>query len=211
MPIRDAVAPVASEQSGRAPACLCSMHSATHKRIGATLAMCIALSFAMLAGCHEPDPQATPENSIRAFYAARLATATQGTPSVEQLEQLRPYISTELHSLLQDALLMHHKIASRKTQRGRTFVEGDLFSSLFDGPTSFVTREHEARAADEHVITVRLTSAKQLPALSWTDKVKVVRENGHYVVADIEYTNHWAFGSNSQLVASLRKAMHKSS
>jgi hypothetical protein len=161
----------------------------------------------LLVGCDEPEPQATPEAAVVAFYTSRIASGTQGTPSVDELEQLAPYISQELRELLEEALLKHNKIASRTVQQRRTFSEGDLFSSLFDGPTSFTAAAIEKRAGDEHVVSVKLTSGKQLPALSWTDKVTVIRENGHYVVADIEYTNHWAFGSNTQLVSSLRSAM----
>jgi len=128
---------------------------------------------------------------------------------VDELQQLAPYISRELHGLLEEALLNHNKISSRTVQQRRTFSEGDLFSSLFDGPTSFASGAIEELQGDEHVVSVKLTSGKQLPALSWTDKVKVIRENGHYVVADIEYANHWAFGSNTKLVASLQSALRK--
>ena len=159
-----------------------------------------------LVGCKEPEPQASPEAAIVAFYTSRIESGAKGTPSVDELERLAPYISQELRGLLEEALLKHNKISSRTVQQRRTFSEGDLFSSLFDGPTSFTAGPVE-RTGDEHVVSVKLTSGRQLPALSWTDKVTVIRENGHYVVADIEYANHWAFGSDTRLVSSLRSAM----
>ena len=162
-----------------------------------------------IAACKKSEPQATPEAAIRAFYSVRIASGANGTPSVSELEQLAPLISVELHDLLQEALLKHEKLASKTLQKRRTFVEGDLFSSLFDGPTSLLVGASEPLAGDEFLITVKLTSAKQLPALTWTDKLRVVRERGHYVVADVEYGNHWAFGSNTRLVSSLQSAMGK--
>jgi hypothetical protein len=162
-----------------------------------------------IAACKKPEPQATPEAAIRAFYSARIASGANGTPSVSELEQLAPLISVELHDLLQEALLKHDKLASKTQKKRRTFVEGDLFSSLFDGPTSLVVGASEPLAGDEYLVTVKLTCAKQLPALTWTDKIRIVRERGHYVVADVEYGNHWAFGSNTRLVSSLQSAMGK--
>jgi hypothetical protein len=173
------------------------------------LAMAATLCAFGLFACRQPEPQVTPESAIESFYAARIASGARGTPSVDELERLAPLISVELHDLLQEALLKHHKIASRSKQTRRSFVEGDLFSSLFDGPTSLVVGDSEALAGDEFFVTVKLTSAKQLPALTWTDKVRVVRERGRYVVADIEYGNHWAFGSRTRLISSLQSAMGK--
>jgi hypothetical protein len=164
-----------------------------------------------LIACKKPEPQATPEAAIRAFYSMRIASGARGTPSIDELERLSPLISVELHDLLQEALLKHHKLASSSTPARRSFAEGDLFSSLFDGPTSLTVGAAEQLAGDEFLITVQLTSAKQLPALSWSDQVRVVREQGRYVVADIQYANHWAFGANTRLIRSLRAAMGKRS
>jgi hypothetical protein len=171
--------------------------------------VCAALFLSIAAGCKKPEPQATPQAATRAFYEARIASGAQGTPSLAELDQLTPYISVQLHDLLAEALLKHQRIASKALQKRRTFSEGDLFSSLYDGPTSLIVGEAEPLAGDEFRITVKLTSAKQLPALTWTDKVRVVREQGRYVVADIEFGNHWAFGTNTRLVYSLQSAMGK--
>lgn len=161
------------------------------------------------AACRKTEPQTTPAAAIQSFYSVRIASGARGTPSIDELEQLAPFISVELHDLLAEALLNHQKLAARTQEKGRTFSDGDLFSSLFDGPTSLLVGGSETLAGDQFLVTVSLTSAKQLPALRWSDKVRVVREGGHYVVADIEYANHWAFGSNTRLVRSLQRALGK--
>jgi hypothetical protein len=173
--------------------------------VAATAAICVIGSSA----CRNAEPHATPAAAIESFYSVRIAGGARGTPSVDELERLAPFISVELHDLLAEALLKHHKLAAKTQERGRTFSNGDLFSSLFDGPTSLLVGGSEQLAGDQFLITVKLTSAKQLPALKWSDKVRVVREGGHYVVADIEYANHWAFGSNTRLVHSLQRALGK--
>jgi hypothetical protein len=170
----------------------------------------IAVCAAVALGCTRSEPQqSTPETAVLTFYSQRIASGIQGTPSVDQLERLAPYISAELRTLLEEALLQHHKISSHSIQSKRTFVEGDLFSSLFDGPTSFATKETRQGARGSYIVTVQLMSAKQLPALKWTDQVTVIEEDGRFVVADIEYGNHWAFGNQTSLIASLNAAMGK--
>jgi len=161
------------------------------------------------SACRKAEPQATPAAAIESFYFVRIAGGARGTPSVDELERLAPFISVELHDLLAEALLNHQKLAAKTRDKGDTFSDGDLFSSLFDGPTSLLVGGSEPLAGDQFLITVKLTSARQLPALKWSDKVRVVREGGHYVVADIEYANHWAFGSNTRLVHSLQRALGK--
>ena len=93
-------------------------------------------------------------------------------------------------------------------ERKRLLGESDLFSSMFDGPTSFTMGEIETQG-DEHVLPVRFMSGRQLPAVNWIDRIRVVRENDHYVVADVEYANHWSLGNNATLLGVLRGATAK--
>lgn len=198
-----------AEQSVGLPAFLHMVHRAD-KPLRALLIAAMAVVVALAgSACRKAEPQATPASAIQSFYSVRIASGARGTPSVDELERLTPFISVELRDLLAEALLQHQKLAAKTHDKGRTFSDGDLFSSLFDGPTSLLVGGSEPLAGDQFLITVKLTSAKQLPALKWSDKVRVVREGGHYVVADIEYANHWAFGSNTRLVHSLQRALGK--
>lgn len=178
-------------------------------------------------------PAATPQAAVTGFLNWRINSQIIGTPDAEQLEAMAPYISTELRGLLQQAREEYKGIgpsplASRERERGsrlmpslmerkRLLGESDLFSSMFEGPTSFSIGDVEAQDdveaeddveahGDAHVVPVRFMSGRQLPAINWIDRVRVVQENGHYVVADVEYANHWSLGSNATLLGSLKGA-----
>lgn len=154
----------------------------------------------------------TPQGAVEAFYEWRIRSQMTGAPDQDQLAQMSPYITEELRALLATARPtagdISKKPAKRKGGRNkRAFAEGDLFSSLFDGPTSFTMDKDEVEThGNEHVVPVRLTSAKQLPAVNWVDKVKVVNEGDRYLVADIEYGSHWEFGANATLMGTLKSA-----
>ena len=162
-----------------------------------------------LSGCAQdksaPAAAPSPERAVKSFYDWRLASRMTGAPTAVQLQTMKPYISAELHDLLAQARLRYEADLARSPDEKPSFAEGDLFSSLFEGPTSFTTGDVEAHGA-EHIVPVRFVYAGQLPAVNWIDRVHVVEENGAYVIADIEYGNHWNVGAKGTLVGSLKQA-----
>lgn len=155
-----------------------------------------------LGACSRAEaPDATPQGVVQAFYEWRIRSQITGAPDERQLSEMAPYVSAELLALLATA----PTAAAGKKPRSmrRAFTEGDLFSSVFDGPTTFKVQIPETQGAEQFV-PVRFTSAKQLPAVNWVDRIKVVNEDGHYVVADIEYGSHWEFGARSTLSGALK-------
>ena len=153
-------------------------------------------------------PAATPQAAVTGFLNWRINSQITGTPDAEQLEAMAPYISEELRGLLENAREEYDRGKGRSKDRRRLLGESDLFSSMFDGPTSFSMGDVETQG-DEHVVPVRFMSGRQLPAINWIDRVRVVQENGHYVVADVEYANHWSLGSNATLLGILKGAKPK--
>jgi hypothetical protein len=150
-------------------------------------------------------PAATPQAAVTGFLNWRINSQVTGTPDAEQLEAMAPYISAELHGLLQKAREEYDSGKGRSKERKRLLRESDLFSSMFEGPTSFSMGDVETQG-DEHVVPVRFMSGRQLPAINWIDRVRVVQENGHYVVADVEYANHWSLGNHATLLGVLQGA-----
>lgn len=179
------------------------------------LRACAALLICVLMGaCAKtpgaPDP--TPQGVVKGFYDWRIRSQMTGAPSQEQLAEMGPFISVELRQLLADVQPEGQapdskgtpEVGKKSRKRGkRAFSEGDLFSSIFDGPTTFKIDAVETQGTDQFV-PVTFTSAKQLPSVNWVDRIKVISEDGHYVVADIEYGSHWEFGVRASLVDALK-------
>jgi hypothetical protein len=181
----------------------------------AIAAMCLLMAgTSLLSGCKLSRTDASddsPAGIVTQFYNWRIESGTTGVPDSGQIEDMRPWLSSELQALLQDtsrnaALQAAQQAARKQSNRNKKpkkplFTDGDLFSSISQGPTSFRTGTVEAQANDAHVIPVRFVSGRQLPAINWTDRVRVIHENGHYVVADVQYANHWQAGDSSLLTA----------
>lgn len=165
---------------------------------------------ALLDACSQQHktPDNTPAGIVSQFYTWRIQSHMTGAPTADELEGMRPLISTELQTLLtrvSDKAAGADKDKASRKKHKPAFTDGDLFSSIAMGPTSFTMGEAEVLDNDIRVIPVRFMSARQLPAINWTDRVKVINENGRYVLADIEYANHWQAGGNGTLVKLLRK------
>lgn len=148
----------------------------------------------------------SPGDVVEDFYALRLELGTTGAPAPAELERMAPYLSTELRELLAQARKRREDEAARAPAEKPSFAEGDLFSSLFEGPTSFQVGADEA-TGDVHRVSVQLAHDLQQPVVSWTDKVVVGDEAGRWVVADIEYGGSWEFGNKGSLVSMLKRAL----
>jgi hypothetical protein len=151
-------------------------------------------------------PESPTGNVVERFYKARLEAGIVGAPDEKQLKALEPYLGRELRGLLGQARQRQLDDIARAPGDKPAFADGDLFSSLFEGPTSFKVGIDEP-TGDTHRISVQLAYDRQQPVVSWTDKVVVKSEDGRPVVVDIEYGGTWAFGNKGTLVSVLKQAL----
>jgi hypothetical protein len=151
-------------------------------------------------------PQSDATSVVEQFYAATIAGGVSGAPTPEQLATLAPYLSDTVRSLLAAARRQHDADLAREPDEKPSFVEGDLFSSLFEGPTAVEVLGDSARGP-ARVVTARMTYAGADPPATWTDHVVVTTERGRSVIDDIEYGGQWGFASKGSLRSSLAAAL----
>jgi len=171
-----------------------------HVRLG----LCAALI--ATAGCAEPPTSDGPADAVRGLYRTLSGERVRGAPSPKQLEVLAPYLSTDLLQLLSAARELHDRERAQRPGEKPPFNDGDLFSSLFEGPTSFEVAAGSQRHG-EHRLPVRCTYESPTGTIRWTDEVVVRREGGRWVVADIEYGGEWDFANRGSLAAQLRRTV----
>ena len=82
------------------------------------------------------------------------------------------------------------------------WIEGDLFSSLTEGATSYSlgkSRVEKTRAE----VDVHLIYKDKNDATEWMDTVVLTKVNGKWVITDILFKGNWAFMNGASLRASL--------
>ena len=164
-------------------------------RTPATLAM-----VAILACESAPLPNAAAV--VDRFYAAAIVGHVSGAPTAEQLATLAPYLSDTLRALLVAARKRNEADVARAPDEKPLFAEGDLFSSLFEGPNAARVIADSARGTDR-VAFVRMTYNGSNPPTAWVDRVVLKRQGTRYVIDDVEYGGQWDFASKGTLRSSL--------
>ena len=163
-------------------------------------------------------PAAAPELVVADLYAALAAARPSGAPTDAQRLTLAPLLTAELTGLLQRADAA--RSAARVAAPGEKppFTDGDLFSSLFEGPTAFAVGKAvsaatapDGRLGDlqvpvDLVHTIDPAAGGGEPT-TWTDTVLLREENGRFVVADIAFGGGWDFANKGSMVAALRAGL----
>ncbi|HEX2885536.1 hypothetical protein [Vineibacter terrae] len=164
-----------------------------HRMIGMVWAFMAATLATALAA-----PPGAPADSARAFYAAYEALRPSGVPNAEQRGRLRSHVSPVLDGLLAAADAAEARHAKRTRNEVPPLVEGDLFTSLFEGATRFTVTSctNDDKAA---VCQVALSYKDGRSETAWLDRVHLVPVAGRWVVDDIEYAGGWDFARRGRL------------
>jgi hypothetical protein len=145
-------------------------------------------------GARAGDSPPEVRDAATAFYSAVLAGSRGGVPGEQDRERLAPHLSATLAELLAEADATER--GYRDATRGEVppLVEGDLFSSLFEGPTAFAvsscaTEDGSASCAVE----LRYEPPGDAAKTHWRDQVRLVKSDRGWRVDDVVYGGDWEF------------------
>lgn len=163
-------------------------------------------SFLVFVACKQAPPQGDASSVVQDFYTATITGHMSGAPTAEQLATIAPFLSDTLHALLVAARKRNEADVARAPDEKPSFAEGDLFSSLFEGPNAVAVLPDSARGS-VRVAAVRMTSTDAKPPVTWIDHVVLTQQAGRYVIDDVEYGGQWDFANKGTLRASLVTAL----
>jgi hypothetical protein len=162
-------------------------------------------------------PATAPEKVVADLYGALATLRPSGAPTEAQRAALAPLLSSELVGLLSRADTARATARAAAPTEKPPFTDGDLFSSLFEGPTAHAIGAPVSGAAvpggrlGDLRVPVTLTHVADPAAggksTTWTDTVLLREENGRFVVADIAFGGDWDFANKGSLVAALRAGL----
>jgi hypothetical protein len=161
-----------------------------------------AIAFAFALGACRGDRPITASDVVVQFYTMKEAAGISGAPTPKDLTALRPFISDSLARLLARADSLRTADMTRAPDEKPSFVEGDLFSSLFEGPSAFVVMPALDSTSPVRV-PVEFTNDAQKPKVRWVDTAIVVQQGGKWLLHDIRYGGTWDFGNKGALLTQL--------
>ena len=166
------------------------------------------ITFSLLGNGLGADTGTELRHATAAFYSVYLETRPSGIPNARARAKFTPVISHTLAQLLERADAAERNYAKVTKKQLPPLVEGDLFTSLFEGAQAFsVEGCTRSAAATTCVAALRYTDASDQKTTRWTDKVYLVRNAGRWVVDDIEFGGNWPFMHRGHLKELLRKVI----
>ncbi|WP_140919247.1 DUF3828 domain-containing protein [Limnobaculum xujianqingii] len=146
-----------------------------------------------------------PAMAAQKFYSQYFASGSTGLPTDSQLATFKPYISAELYQSLEHAKKRQLDEIKQHPDEKPSLVDSDLFSSLFEGPSSVdIPSIPVLPGANNVTLQANFTRTEQgKDILHWTDEIKMVKQNDSWVIDDLVYKGNWEFAAKS----TLRKAL----
>lgn len=158
----------------------------------------VFVSGLLVACAPETTTPATPEKAAAKFYAKRLALKIQGLPDEQQLAALAPYLTPELRALFVAASREQQDFMKKHPDEKPPWIEGDLFSSLFEGVSTHQTGAATI-ARDRAEVRVDCTYTWRGETSRWHDLIILRQREGRWLVDDILMKGEWAFKSGASL------------
>lgn len=169
-----------------------------------------SLLLALLIGFNTAlaNPQRqTPEAFAASFYRTYMKLEVNGLPDARQMKALSPFLSADLLRLFEEARREQEKFIKENPDEKPPWIEGDLFTSLFEGATSFRVGSFrvgssEARA-ERTEVAIHLERRDQSGVSRWADTLVLARTKTGWKVSDILLKGEWQFKQGSSLRAIL--------
>ena len=156
----------------------------------------ILLLLPMFAAC-TPKAKVEPGAVVESFYVGLLSRPISGAPTVTDMPRLHPFVSDSLYADLWRAWQLHDSLADAHPDEKPPFADGDLFTSLFEGPNSFSVQATQDRPAP--AVLVHFERRGATASTEWVDTVYVARRDTSWVITDIAYGGTWPMANRGTL------------
>lgn len=147
-----------------------------------------------------------PAAAVNAFYAVYAAQHAQGGGIPDATVRLRfqPVLSPRLNKQLADAAAAQARLTAKVRNAVPPVLEGDIFSSLFEGAGSWKvgacqTAAKAARCSVALNYTPPPAAGPKAKPANWNDTVLLVNTPQGWKVDDVVYDAGFAFGNTGKL------------
>ena len=148
-----------------------------------------------------------PASAVAAFYAVYNSQRAQGGGIPDATGRLRytPVLSPRLNKQLTTAGTAQARLTAKMKNAVPPMLEGDIFSSLFEGATAWKigTCQSDAKIARcpvalSHAVGPTPNQKPEKPA-NWNDTILLVNTPQGWKVDDVAYDAGFAFGNTGRL------------
>lgn len=169
--------------------------------LGLTAALFAPLPLAAQMNSNMASPEAAASGFLSVYGSFH---PSDGIPDMGSRARLQPYLSPQLNTLLAAAAAAQARF-SAKIKDSPPLIEGDLFSSLFEGASQWKLQActisgNQARCP----VAFAHTGSNTGKAANWTDTLLLVNTPQGWRVDDIAYGGGFQFGNTGRLSDTLK-------
>ena len=170
----------------------------------------LAAALLLIPAGLKAQPAADPAAAVNAFYAVYAGQQAQGggIPDATVRVRYAPVLSPRLNKQLAAAAAAQGRLTAKVKNAVPPMLEGDIFSSLFEGATAWKAGSCQADAKTARC-PVALTympapSSKAAKPANWHDTLVLVNTPQGWKVDDVVYDAGFAFGNTGRLSGMLQ-------
>ena len=145
----------------------------------------------------------TPAAAVKNFYRNYIACKIRGLPTKKHMKIISPLLSQQIRDLIAADRITQAQFIKNHPDEKPPWVEGDLFSSLFEGATAY-TIGKTLMIKQTAEVDVHLVYKYRSDATEWTDTVVLKKSAGGWVIENILFKGNWDFKSGASLLKVLK-------
>jgi hypothetical protein len=168
----------------------------------------VLLFFLFTTSALAADVDREMKKTVDAFYNVYLTVRPSGVPSEKEQQKLKLYLSASLGKLLKGAAMAERKYS--RTTKGEVppLVEGDLFTSLFEGASAFTVLSCDSRTLS-CLVEFSYLDPENKSSTTWKDKAYLIKDSRGWRVDDIEFLGNWQFMHKGRLKELLKQVIEE--
>jgi len=137
------------------------------------------------------------------FYVMHQRLGSSGLPNGGSMNAYNAFLCPRLGALINDARQRQQQFAAAHPEDKPPLVDGDLFSSLVEGPESVKARE-TVLDGDSARVSLAMSYGEGDNATKWNDTMVLMRDDGIWCIDDVEYHGQWPFANRGRLSDALK-------
>lgn len=150
------------------------------------------------------EAQTSPEAAAAGFLSVYGSFhPSDGIPEPGGRARLQPYLSPALNKLLADAAAAQARF-SAKIKDSPPLIEGDLFTSMFEGATGSKLGACAISGDQARCPVVFVHTSSEGKAINWTDTLIMAKTAQGWRMDDIAYGGRIQFGNTGRLSDTLK-------
>jgi hypothetical protein len=161
-----------------------------------------ALAIGAAPATPESAQMASATTLVTDFYEMRLRLGRTGLPDENEMKAYRAFLCPPLAAAMDAARVRQRAFIDEHPDEKPPLVEGDLFSSLFEGTEAVVPAGTEVQG-DSARVNLSMRYGEGDDAVKWKDTVLLAKDEGSWCVADVEYHGDWPFANKGKLSETL--------